>query len=100
MRNTNKSGLFDMNGVEIKDGDVYSVIDSEELYEVRFLYGAYLAGLLGTEDSEFTPLGFSIDEDGQLLSDDKWLSSKVAVVGNAFEMFDSLEDVLRLFYDD
>jgi hypothetical protein len=59
------SGLFDSQGNEMYEGDIYYANGVKtDLYEVRFVKGAFCGGPLGSESEYmFSPLGHEVEED-------------------------------------
>ena len=59
------SGLFDSQGNEMYEGDIYYANGIKtDLYEVRFVNGAFCGGPLGSERTYmFSPLGHDVEEE-------------------------------------
>ena len=59
------SGLFDSQGNEMYEGDIYYANGIKtDLYEVRFVNGAFCGGpLMSGSEYMFSPLGHEVEED-------------------------------------
>ena len=51
-------------GRKVYEGDIYTAFGSQK-YEIRFISGSFCGGLLGGDDSIFSPLGWESLEDDE-----------------------------------
>jgi hypothetical protein len=75
------TGLKDINGAEVWEGDIYHTNVSGSLYQILFVSGAFVGG---KDTKSCSPLGWQPDDNGDDLALDKteiWLS----IAGNVHD---------------
>ena len=76
-------------GREVYEGDIYTAFGSQK-YEIRFINGAFCGGLLGGDDSIFSPLGWESPEDDEDLYLTNELFKIMKIIGNVHDNPESL----------